>query len=65
MQYITLVEDSIENVQILKSRDSELCVLMVRSSSSTTYMIHSMMHTECNPDYLAPVRQILLCVSSQ
>lgn len=64
MQYITLVEDSMENVQILKSRDSELCVLMVRSSSSTIYMIHSMTPTECNPDYLAPVLHILVSVSS-
>ena len=28
-RYITLVEDSIENTQVLKARESELCVLMV------------------------------------
>ena len=28
-RYTTLVEDSIENTQVLKARESELCVLMV------------------------------------
>lgn len=32
VRYVTLVEDSIQNTQVLKSRDSELCMLMVRSS---------------------------------
>ena len=50
-RYITLVEDSIENVQSLKSRDSELCVLMVRSL--LTQIMPKLM-LRCNSAYLNP-----------